>query len=1507
MNTRFSICAAVFAGMSLATFAVENVYWSMPDEDLGSIIVDGKERRLSKDKFMFNDLPLPDDGGDLVLLMDIDVQNCDKGASAGGLGLHGYREPDVKRSSPNGTGGVEPQLASGMNHVVARLKPGTHSLRWDAYPARGTIWKVRNTRIVRLEEAADIGAVADGARRFSLKLPGVDPMRHLVVEHELVSGDDTSRVAITLVGVNGNRQTVEMRFGCDLRDWLDLAKKPNCGTVNIYRSCKEGEDRVLTKTDPTLLAAVSGSVFDVDSGLGPVARVDVEVLGAGTFRLRRLALRNVPVEYPDRPVFKLEQLGNWIPVAYPEKLGILKGSALDRSDPGGPAPTGAYGRIVKDGEGHVVAEKRPGKPIRMLTTGLGEIGTYLADAREMPFLVKEYAGANGGHLYAENHVCGWSTDLHDLLEAAVENCYRAGYRNIDFYGDGTTQRLTQNCGLDWESDPEAMKALDALQWSIKCIKDRGMTITWNIGGSFYKGKAWNPETWDKRAFYLKERIYWDEEARRHWTDSVRKMFTAVNPYTNLALVDDPVLVAVDCWNEQVFDFAYEVTRAWTREELKRRHGTIEALKKAWKLDGESWKDFSEIPLSNEMLGKKDERGAELCAIALERERDLFGFYRAELKKIGFKGLVTNTNMNKSFRHMLVRSDATYVSQNAYHAHPMGHWNESAGSIVGECNLVRSFLATKAWRLPFFISEGDICWWNSHRYEQAFALNAYGALNGMSAIKTFAGGGVAEPKFTYRARGPRRLDSWSGRRDPIKWATEFLNYYIFAQGAVEESPLKLRVDLNEGEIVASRVLDKAVATAQTLPSLFCSVSAAVIGDKPPPPRERELAVPRDGASDVTYTSEKFMSVIDSKSGGFDFGKYLKLCREKGWVDAGNRTNPAKKIWESCTGQLYLDAAKEFGAINTPTVHGVFAKAGTVYDRLAEVDVQEMTTDGALCVVSVDGKPIAESRRMVVVYATDAQNSGMTFRGPDMGGILTWGGPPVVLKTGRIHLSIKNVMAGGFKCWALLPDGTRNEPVSIGGGDGLVDFALDTAKLEKGGSVFFELSLEQQGDVALGGQAKDVLPSEQHLEWADCEIGVIIHQDVQVYEPTYDFRKQWGYMPSPSVFNPSSLDTDQWIKTAKAAGAKYAILVAKHCSGFSLWPTKAHDYSVASSPWKDGKGDVVADFVASCRKFGVRPGLYASTGTNARLGVDQFNIGDSTKWDAYRDIVKTQLSELWSNYGALFEIWFDGGNLPYDRGGREIEDLLVQLQPNAVVFQGNPARSPSLRWCGNERGAMPEVSWNRSNRGTGSDGVQEETGADFAGDFDGKYWIPAEADTPNREKEHAFQCGWIWHAGEDGYVYPAETLLDKYFTSVGRGANMLIGMVIDNRGLVPDVDAREFRRFGELVSNLYAQKVASAAGEANCLFIEVKDGARPNLVSVQEDIRFGERVRNWELWGFDGRLWHTLHHGLGIGHRRLVKVRPGAYTRYMLAAWDHRGERQAQIRDFSLYECDIPLSN
>lgn len=431
------------------------------------------------------------------------------------------------------------------------------------------------------------------------------------------------------------------------------------------------------------------------------------------------------------------------------------------------------------------------------------------------------------------------------------------------------------------------------------------------------------------------------------------------------------------------------------------------------------------------------------------------------------------------------------------------------------------------------------------------------------------------------------------------------------------------------------------------------------------------------------------------------------------------------------------------------------------------------------------------------------------------------------------------------------------------------------------------------------ADSVIPNERQREWADCEIGVIIHQDVQCYEHGFEFRQKRGYVPPASVFNPESLDTDQWLAVAKAAGAKYAVLVAKHCSGFSLWPTKAHGYSVAASPWKGGKGDVVADFIASCRKYGIRPGIYASLGCNAYLGVDNNRmVGTNTTWASYLAVVKTQLTELWSNYGELFEVWFDGGNLPADKGGREVEDLLAKLQPNAIVFQGDPKRFASVRWGGNENAYAAETCWSRSNGAKSSDGVAVGELAQYAGDFNGACWNPVEADTPNRDRNFAFQAGWMWQPGEDAYVYPAENLLERYFTSVGRNANLLIGLPIDNRGLVPDKDAAELKRFGRLVGELYANRVAQAKGKGAVFTLEAPKGSRPNLLSLQEDLAFGENVHSCFLAGFDGAAWHTLADITNVGHRRLVRFAPGDYVRYRLCSWDFR--QTPVFRDISLYE-------
>ncbi len=211
-----------------------------------------------------------------------------------------------------------------------------------------------------------------------------------------------------------------------------------------------------------------------------------------------------------------------------------------------------------------------------------------------------------------------------------------------------------------------------------------------------------------------------------------------------------------------------------------------------------------------------------------------------------------------------------------------------------------------------------------------------------------------------------------------------------------------------------------------------------------------------------------------------------------------------------------------------------------------------------------------------------------------------------------------------------------------------------------------------------------PSPEHVAWADAEVGVIIHHDLQCYDPRYTVHA--GALPQASVFHPTALDTDQWLDTAKAAGARYAVLVAKHCSGFCLWPTAAYPFSVRQASWRQGQGDIVADFIASCRKFDLRPGLYYSTAFNAYQKIGQKGrplSGCREDQRRYNEIVVQQLTKLWTRYGPLFEVWFDGGVLAPEEGGPPLRELIARLQPQAVCFQG-PENAKNLRWIGNERG-------------------------------------------------------------------------------------------------------------------------------------------------------------------------------------------------------------------------------
>lgn len=390
---------------------------------------------------------------------------------------------------------------------------------------------------------------------------------------------------------------------------------------------------------------------------------------------------------------------------------------------------------------------------------------------------------------------------------------------------------------------------------------------------------------------------------------------------------------------------------------------------------------------------------------------------------------------------------------------------------------------------------------------------------------------------------------------------------------------------------------------------------------------------------------------------------------------------------------------------------------------------------------------------------------------------------------------------------------------------------------------------------------VLPTKEQAEWLRSEIGVIIHLDLQVFENTYNFRDQWGYTPDPKVFNPTELDTDQWISTAARAGAKYAVLVAKHCSGFSLWPTGAHSYSVASSPWKNGKGDLVADFFASCKKYGVKPGIYCSASANAYMRVDNpGTVVGGTEEDnrKYNEMVIQQLTELWTGYGPLFELWFDGGVLPAEKGGPPVAALQRKLQPNALVL-GGPLGCPNrIRNSGAEDGTAILPAW----------GTADSENPTRAGNPDGDEYMPIECDLANRNSARSFQGGWFWHEGQDEAVYPVADLVDRYYKSVGRNSNFLIGMVIDNRGLVPDTDKKAFEEFGSVIRRINELPRDTVSGTGTSLELEITRNKEVSEVLLREDFTKGERVRKYRIEAFDGNGWKTVLESEGIGHKRLL---------------------------------------
>ncbi len=419
--------------------------------------------------------------------------------------------------------------------------------------------------------------------------------------------------------------------------------------------------------------------------------------------------------------------------------------------------------------------------------------------------------------------------------------------------------------------------------------------------------------------------------------------------------------------------------------------------------------------------------------------------------------------------------------------------------------------------------------------------------------------------------------------------------------------------------------------------------------------------------------------------------------------------------------------------------------------------------------------------------------------------------------------------------------------------------------------------------------DVKPSPQQVAWQDLEIGVLFH-----FGPNTFMDREWGDgTADPKVFNPTQFDPEQWMRAAKSAGANYVVFVARHHDGFSLWPTGQTDYSVKSSPWRGGHGDAVRDVLNAAHRNGMKAGLYLSPWDRH----EPF-YKDSKKYD---DFYTAQLLELTTQYGDIAEFWLDGAGSEghvYDFD-RYVEQLRI-YQPNAMVFADAALlKYGDIRWVGNESGYANEENWNV---------------LDLHGYL---RYRPAEADTPLR-KDH-----WFWHPNDERSVKSVADLLDTYEKTVGRGAQLMIGLAPDDRGLLPDSDVKRLAEFGAAIQAIYgadknlarrarvAPEFAAAADGNPDTFWSAPANSRSAAIElnfaapitfdrslVMEWLADGQEIEKYSIEAFVDGKWMALHTGTSVGHKKIDKFSRTTATRVRLVIISSAGP--ARIREFQLFD-------
>lgn len=431
----------------------------------------------------------------------------------------------------------------------------------------------------------------------------------------------------------------------------------------------------------------------------------------------------------------------------------------------------------------------------------------------------------------------------------------------------------------------------------------------------------------------------------------------------------------------------------------------------------------------------------------------------------------------------------------------------------------------------------------------------------------------------------------------------------------------------------------------------------------------------------------------------------------------------------------------------------------------------------------------------------------------------------------------------------------------------------------------------------------LPSGKQLAFQDAEIGVIFHYDLHVFDnKKYNqTNNRVTVVDDYNIFHPAHLNTDQWIKAAKAAGAKFAILTATHETGFALYQSDVNPYCMKALQWQNGEGDLVKSFVTSCRKYGIKPGIYLGIRWNSFFGVHNFKVEGQgamrkNRQAYYNKMCEGMVKELCTRYGPLFMFWFDGGASDPALGAPDVLPVVKKYQPDCIFYHN--AQLAEVRWAGSESGKTGYPCWSTFPFPSIDIVKYPEVAADQNfllkhGDPKGNYYIPAFSDSPLRAYNGRHE--WFWEPHDESHILPLENLIEIYYKSVGRNATLILGLTPDPSGLLPQEDVRRLKAFGDTIRSLFNKPIKETQGDA--LLINFHKEQQVNQIVIQEDISRGQRIKRYEVKGLLGDKWITICRGTSVGHKRIQVFQPVKLNKIKLVITD--AVAQPLISSFKVY--------